>query len=130
MFLYRGSKLESDIRELNSNINKTDYEKAIEPLNKKIYELEEENRHLIEALESIYNSSINLIRSIENDYIKIIIPKKEPQAYFVDSICCPEILDYDEVNIPIKEHLKEDLINNMNYYKEKYNLKENTNGKD
>ena len=127
MFIYRGSKLESDIKELNNNINKTDYEKAREPLNRKIAELDEENRYLREALGDIYQASINLIRSIDNDYLKIFITKKEPKAYFSNSIYSAEILDYDEVNIPIKEHLKEDLINNMNYYKEKYNLKENSN---
>lgn len=36
MFLYKDSKLETDIKQLNSNINKTEYEKAREPLQKQI----------------------------------------------------------------------------------------------
>ena len=36
MFLYKDSKLETDIKQLNSNLNKTEYEKAREPLQKQI----------------------------------------------------------------------------------------------
>ena len=36
MFIYSGSKLESDIAELNSNLLKTDYQKSIEPYQNEI----------------------------------------------------------------------------------------------
>ena len=36
MFLYKDSKLETDIKQLNSNLNKTEYEKAREPLQNQI----------------------------------------------------------------------------------------------
>lgn len=54
MFLYKDSKLETDIKQLNSNLNKTEYEKAREPLQKQIAIL---NKKLYEkdiALQSLY----------------------------------------------------------------------------
>ena len=40
MFLYNGSKLESDLDILKREIKKADYEKVIEPYQRKINELE------------------------------------------------------------------------------------------
>ena len=43
MFCYKGSKLESDLDNLKSEIKKTDYEKTIEPYQKRIKELEKKS---------------------------------------------------------------------------------------
>ena len=46
MFCYKGSKLESDLNDLKKEYKKTDYEKAIEPYQRQINELEKKLYYL------------------------------------------------------------------------------------
>lgn len=81
MFLYKDSKLETDIKQLNSNLNKTEYEKAREPLQKQIAIL---NKKLYEkdiALQSLYQVCKEFLHNnIKNR--KIIVMKNEPHLFY------------------------------------------------
>lgn len=81
MFLYKDSKLETDIKQLNSNLNKTEYEKAREPLQKQIEIL---NKKLYEkdiALQSLYQVCKEFLHNnIKNR--QIIVMKKEPHLFY------------------------------------------------
>ena len=81
MFLYKDSKLEADIKQLNSNINKTEYEKAREPLQKQIAIL---NKKLYEkdiALQSLYQVCKEFLHNnIKNR--QIIVMKNEPHLFY------------------------------------------------
>jgi hypothetical protein len=81
MFLYKDSKLETDIKQLNSNINKTEYEKAREPLQKQIAIL---NKKLYEkdiALQSLYQVCKEFLHNnIKNK--QIIVMKNEPHLFY------------------------------------------------
>ena len=80
MFLYKDSKLETDIKQLNSNLNKTEYEKAREPLQKQIAIL---NKKLYEkdiALQSLYQVCKEFLHNnIKNR--QIIVMKNEPHLF-------------------------------------------------
>lgn len=81
MFLYKDSKLETDIKKLNSNLNKTEYEKAREPLQKQIEIL---NKKLYEkdiALQSLYQVCKEFLHNnIKNR--QIIVMKNEPHLFY------------------------------------------------
>ena len=81
MFLYKDSKLETDIKQLNSNLNKTEYEKAREPLQKQIAIL---NKKLYEkdiALQSLYQVCKEFLHNnIKNR--QIIVMKNEPHLFY------------------------------------------------
>ena len=127
MFLYKGSKLENDIEKLTKEVSTPEYEKIIRPYKEEIKALNQKIYNMKEDLESLYSASTNLIRSMEKDWIEIIINNDEPRAYFVSSINAPlqrEEVRYTKVAIPVKRDLIEDFLKNMEYYKENYNLKE------
>ena len=81
MFSYKDSKLEADIKQLNSNLNKTEYEKAREPLQKQIAIL---NKKLYEkdiALQSLYQVCKEFLHNnIKNR--QIIVMKNEPYLFY------------------------------------------------
>lgn len=81
MFSYKDSKLEADIKQLNSNLNKTEYEKAREPLQKQISIL---NKKLYEkniALQSLYQVCKEFLHNnIKNR--QIIVMKNEPHLFY------------------------------------------------
>lgn len=81
MFLYKNSKLEADIKQLNSNLNKTEYEKAREPLQKQIAIL---NKKLYEkdiALQSLYQVCKEFLHNnIKNR--SIVVMKNEPHLFY------------------------------------------------
>lgn len=81
MFLYKDSKLETDIKQLNNNLNKTEYEKAREPLQKQIAIL---NKKLYEkdiALQSLYQVCKEFLHNnIKNK--QIILMKNEPHLFY------------------------------------------------
>lgn len=82
MFLYKDSKLETDIKQLNNNLNKTEYEKAREPLQKQIAIL---NKKLYEkdiALQSLYQVCKEFLHNnIKNK--QIIVMKKNHTCFMV-----------------------------------------------
>lgn len=81
MFLYKDSKLETDIKQLNNNLNKTEYEKAREPLQKQIAIL---NKKLYEkdiALQALYQVCKEFLHNnIKNK--QIIVMKNEPHLFY------------------------------------------------
>ena len=123
MFCYKGSKLESDLDSLKREIKKTDYEKAIEPYQKRIKELEKKVYTLTQDMESLYLAGKELINSIDKDYLKVIINLDEPKAYFKK----PElaVMNVRRIVTPIKQDLLENYVYWINYYKSKYELGDN-----
>ena len=127
MFLYRGSKLEEDIKELTKEARTPEYEKISKPFKEEISSLNYRLFEMKKDLEALYSASTNLIRSMEKDWIDIIINNDEPRAYFVSSINAPlqrEEVRFTKIAVPVKRDLIEDLLKNMEYFREKYNLKE------
>lgn len=81
MFSYKDSKLEADIKQLNSNLNKTEYEKAREPLQKQIAILNEELYKKDIALQSLYQVCKEFLHNnIKNK--QIIVMKNEPHLFY------------------------------------------------
>ena len=120
MFCYKGSKLESDLDSLKREIKKTDYEKAIEPYQKRIKELEKKVYTLTQDMESLYLAGKELINSIDKDYLEVIINLDEPKAYFKK----PElvVMNVRRIVTPIKQDLLENYVYWINYYKSKHEL--------
>lgn len=120
MFCYKGSKLESDLDNLKREIKKTDYEKAIEPYQKRIKELEKKVYTLTQDMESLYLAGKELINSIDKDYLEVIINLDEPKAYFKK----PElaVMNVRRIVTPIKQDLLENYVYWINYYKSKHEL--------
>jgi predicted transcriptional regulator len=120
MFCYKESKLESDLDNLKSEIKKTDYEKTIEPYQKRIKELEKKVYILTQDMENLYSASKELIKSIDKDYLEVIINLDEPKAYFKK----PElaVITVKRIVVPIKQDLLENYVYWINYYKSKYEL--------
>ena len=120
MFCYKGSKLESDLNDLKKECKKTDYEKAIEPYQRQINELEKKLYYLTKDIETLYLVGKELINSIDKDYLEVIIDLDEPKAYFKP----PELTEMTikRIAIPIKQDLLENYMYWINYYKSKYEL--------
>lgn len=120
MFCYKGSKLESDLDSLKREIKKTDYEKAIEPYQKRIKELEKKVYTLTQDMESLYLAGKELINSIDKDYLEVIINLDEPKVYFKK----PElaVMNARRIVTPIKQDLLENYVYWINYYKSKHEL--------
>ncbi len=120
MFCYKGSKLESDLDSLKREIKKTDYEKAIEPYQKRIKELEKKVYTLTQDMESLYLAGKELINSIDKDYLEVIINLDESKAYFKK----PElaVMNVRRIAVPIKQDLLENYVYWINYYKSKHEL--------
>lgn len=123
MFFYRGSKLESDLNDLKKECKKTDYERAIEPYQKQINELEKKIYYLNQDMEALYSAGKNLINSIEEDYLKVIVNLDEPVAYF-DNPQQLMAINFKEIVVPIKKDLLENYVYWINYYKSKYELED------
>ncbi len=120
MFFYRGSKLESDLNDLKKECKKTDYERAIEPYQKQINELEKKIYYLNQDMEALYSAGKNLINSIEEDYLKVIVNLDEPASYFDKPTLTA--INVKKIVVPIKKDLLENYIYLINYYKSKYEL--------
>lgn len=119
MFLYNGSKLEQDLKDLKREVIKSDYEKTIEPYQNKIYDLEREIFQLRENMKAVISASELLIKSIDKNYIKVIVCTSEPKAYYGDR---PEFerLNYEKITIPIKQDLLECFYRDIEHYVNKY----------
>ena len=120
MFCYKGSKLESDLDSLKREIKKTDYEKIIEPYQRKINELEKKLYYLKQDMEALYLAGKELINSTDKDYLETIINIDEPKAYFKK----PELVEatIKRIAVPIKQDLLENYVYWINYYKSKHKL--------
>lgn len=122
MFCYKGSKLESDLNDLKKECKKTDYEKAIEPYQRQINELEKKLYYLKQDIEALYLAGKELIKSTDKDYLNIIINIDEPKAYFKK----PELVEMTvkRIAVPIKQDLLENYVYWINYYKSKHELED------
>lgn len=120
MLFYNGSKLESDLNNLKNEIKKTDYEKIIEPYQKRIKELEKKVYILTQDMESLYSVGKGLINSIDKDYLEVIINIDEPKAYFKPLELTE--MTVKRIAIPIKQDLLENYMYWINYYGSKYKL--------
>lgn len=120
MFCYKGSKLESDLDSLKREIKKTDYEKVIEPYQRKINELEKKLYYLKQDMETLYLAGKELINSTDKDYLETIINIDEPKAYFKK----PKLVEatIKRIAVPIKQDLLENYVYWINYYKSKHKL--------
>lgn len=120
MLFYNGSKLESVLNNLKNEIKKTDYEKIIEPYQKRIKELEKKVYILTQDMESLYSVGKGLINSIDKDYLEVIINIDEPKAYFKPLELTE--MTIKRIAIPIKQDLLENYMYWINYYESKYKL--------
>lgn len=120
MLFYNGSKLESDLDDLKKEIKKTDYEKAIEPYQKRIDELERKLYYQNKDMNTLYFASKELINSINEDYLEVIINLDKPKVYFGT----PEVAKgtFKKIVVPIQQDLLENYVHWFNYYKSKYKL--------
>lgn len=109
MFVYNGSKLEQDIEDLKNKVGKSEYEKIVEPYQKRITTLEMEIWTLKSDLDALYSASRELLNSIDQNYLNIIVNTHEPKAYYSKGVDF-EIIDeheYVKLAIPVKQDIKE-----------------------
>lgn len=119
--LYKGSKLEEDLEQLKTSINKTEHQKAIEPYQEKISRLERKILEQRDDIENLYMACQDFIKSIERDYLTIIVNLDEPKAY-IPTFDSPklQVCHIKQITVPIKQNLKECFINQVRYYENKY----------
>lgn len=115
MFLYSGSKLERDLKDLKREVKKSEYEKIIEPYQNKINELEKELYNQKEIFNGLYQACKGLINSIENNHIRIFVKEDEPKAFYEKEIELQEC-KFQTFTIPIKQELSEYFANQIYYY--------------
>ena len=120
MLFYNEGKLESDLNDLKKECQKSDYEKTIAPYQKRINELEKKLYYRTQDIEALYSTGKELIKSIDKDYLEVIINIDEPKAYYKP----PELTEMTikRIAIPIKQDLLENYMYWINYYKSKYKL--------
>lgn len=125
MLFYNGSKLESDLGDLKKEIKKTNYEKAIEPYQKRIDELERKLYYQNKDMNALYLAGKELINSIDKDYLEIIINIDEPKAYFK----LPKLTEMTvkKIAVPIKNDLLKNYVYWINFYKAQYKLGDDNN---
>ena len=104
---YYTEKLDKIIKEAQ----KTEYEKAREPLQEEIRKLSKkimEKELQIEAYQQLINE---IISNIKDDYIELIVDYNLPQVqvYNVSSLCNPEEIKVKKINVPLKENLRNNI---------------------
>lgn len=111
---------QEQIKELKEEINKTEYEKAREPLNNEIRELNKEIwelRKQIDAYRQVFN---DIVCSLETDYIKLYIRENPIEVQF-GKVSDIKIMqdDLKPVNVPIKDMLRSEIYKKVTemYYK-------------
>lgn len=122
---YVGSKLESDIEKLTNEVKKTDYQKAIEPYQARIYELEKKLYYQQKDMEALLKTAKQLIYSLEDKHFKVIVTKEPPTARFYPSNCNDALIErpkYHFINIPVKAALIDDFYRILNKNIKKYEL--------
>lgn len=98
------------IEELKTEINKTEYEKAREPLNNEIRELNKEIWELkkqIEAYRQVFN---DIVCSLDLDYIRLYIRENPIEVQFGKISEIKLMQDnLKPVNVPIKDMLRSEI---------------------
>lgn len=113
MFLYKDSKLEADIKQLNSNLSKTEYEKAREPLQKQIAILNEKLYEKDIALQSLYQVCKEFLHNnIKNR--QIIVMKNEPHL-FCGAVSDIEFEELETIKIDLSDYkILQEFIDRLN----------------
>lgn len=96
------------IQELKREINKTEYEKAREPLIHELGDLEYKVNRLEKMIEEYQSIISDILNSIESDYLKILYMEDPPEVKLRSakdkSVFAP---NFKEVVIPIKQGIRE-----------------------
>ena len=91
------------VEELKTEIRKTEYEKAREPLNKEIWELKKQ----IEAYRQVFN---DIVCSLDLDYIRLYIRENPIEVQFGKISEIKTMQDnLKPVNVPIKDMLRSEI---------------------
>ncbi len=100
----------AQIEELKKEINKTEYEKAREPLNNEIKELNKEIwelRKQIEAYRQVFN---DIVCSLDLDYIRLYVRENPIEVQFGKVSEIKLMADnLKPVNVPIKDMLRSEI---------------------
>lgn len=112
---------EEQLNELKKEINKTEYEKTIEPYQEEINSLNLKMGNMKKDMIALYKACENIIRSMDKDYIEILVDKDKhkPKAYFTNSINTLPLTDFEEIKIAVKEDLINDFRTNLQYFRRK-----------
>lgn len=98
------------IEELKKEINKTEYEKAREPLNNEIKELNKEIWELkkqIEAYRQVFN---DIVCSLDLDYIRLYVRENPIEVQFGKASEIKLMADnLKPINVPIKDMLRSEI---------------------
>lgn len=109
MFKELGYKLDNETKgeELKKEINKAEYEKAREPLNNEIRELNGEIWELRKQIEAYRQVFSDIVCSLDYDCIKLYIRKNPVEVQFgkMSDIKLMQD-DLKPVNVPIKDMLR------------------------
>ena len=109
MFVYNGSKLEQDIEDLKNEAGKSEYEKIVEPYKKRIAELEKTIVMLRIDFDALFSASREVLDSLEQNYLKIVVNTSEPRAYYSEGVDFDVVDDYrfKTIAIPVKQNIQE-----------------------
>ena len=102
---------DEEIEEIIKESKKTEYEKAREPLQEEIRELNGKiiDKDLqIEAYQQLLNE---VISNIKDDYMELIVnyTKPTPQVYNASSFHKIEEIKIEKINVPLKENLRNNI---------------------
>lgn len=108
---------QEQLEELKSEINKTDYEKAREPLEKEVGELHNKIFELEEINNALKKTLCKIVESLELDYIKLYVIRDPIEVKFGTTRDITES-NYETINVPIKDMLmfeiKQEIANLLN----------------
>lgn len=102
------------MEELKKEINKTEYEKAREPLIKENGKLVDNIYELNEIIKKYRNIIDDILNSIEKDYITIYYQEQPFMVQFgtIDTIATQQP-NFKKIEIPIKQGIKEHIISRL-----------------
>ena len=120
MFLYKGSKLESDIKKLTEEARKTDYQKAIEPYQQTASDLRYKLYRQQEDMKALLYAASMLLKSLDNRHIKVAIFKSPPTARLYSPDYLDMIEEVDVISIPVGQELINDFYRALDEYQKKY----------
>lgn len=114
---------QEQIKELKEEINKTEYEKAREPLNNEIRELNKEIWELREEIDAYRQVFNDIVCSLDIDHIKLYIRENPIEVQF-GKISDIKMMkdDLKPINVPIKDMLRSEIYKKVS---EIYNNLEN-----
>ena len=102
----------AELQKLNENFNKTEYEKAREPLQEELRLAHKEIFVLKEKLRLMQETFRLIITNIKADYITVVVDTSIPEARFFTGKDDFKNIDYTTVKtiqVPIKDNLMSDI---------------------